>query len=252
MGFGARARVEKMPSMALVGLVSKAHAEGASLLAKVGAEAALIKEGSRKTVLKDIAKHLGKVPWGVDVEGLTEETAKSLADQGCDFFAFNPSQASLGALSDEGPAYFMRINGDLEERSLRAIEDMPVDAVILSMETLEPPLNLDHLMAIGSVGCMFTKYFLVKVPGSVGAGDLRGLRDIGVDGIVVDVNTVSEESLQGIRNNLMGLPRQRKPRGGKSDAVLPRSAYRTASLPRREDDDDDDEEYERLCRIYRS
>ena len=148
----------------------------------------------------------------------------------------------VGALSDEEPAYLLSLPLDSEDRVLRAIEDLPVDGVVLSIDSLGGPLDLSQLMALSAVRCMFNKYLLVELPGVVGAGELRGLRDIGVDAVILDVGSVGEEALAGLQAELLNLPRQRKPRSSKSDAMLPRNTFRTPGARRQEDDEDDDEE----------
>ena len=123
----------------------------------------------------------------------------------------------------------------------RGVEDLPVDGVVLSVDSSSLPLDLSQLMSLSAVRCMFNKYLLVELPGVVGVGELRGLRDIGVDAVILDVSALSAEAFSQLQEDLLNLPRQRKPRASKSDAMLPRNAFRVPAT-RRQDDDDDDED----------
>ena len=242
MGFGKAARVEKTPCMALLGLLSQRHVELAPLLAQVGADGVLIEGVNGDKRLKQIGKLLGELPWGVSAQELSEESARRYRDQGCDFFAFSPDKATLAALAEDGPAYLLCIPSDLDDRSLRAIEGLPVDAVVLALDQDQSPLNLQHLIAIGSIRSMFDKYLLLRISCPIEGGELKALRDVGVDGLVVDASAASEEVLRELRENLMDLPRQRKPSSPKADAMLPRSAYRSPSPSSLEEEDDDYED----------
>ena len=242
MGFGTSGRAEKLPTMALIGLLSRSHNKGASLLAKINADGALIQGAETEAQLQQLGELLGDIPWGVSVQNLSEDGASRYLEQGCNFLAFTADQATLAALSGEDTAYLLYISPDLEERSLRAIEELPVDAVILTMDSLEPPLNLQHLMDVGAIRCMFNKYLLVHLPQPVGPGELRGLRDIGVDGVIIDVASASAEGLREMKKHLLNLPKPRKPRLSKTDAVLPHTAYQAPSSPQEEEDDDYDDD----------
>ena len=191
--------------------------------------------------MSSFVSQVGDLPWGMEVEGLDEASASGYVDKGADFFRFGASGVEIGALSEEGPAYMLSLPLDLEERTLRGVEDLPVDGVVLSVDSSSLPLDLSQLMSLSAVRCMFNKYLLVELPSVVGAGELRGLRDIGVDAVILDVSALSAEAFSQLQEDLLNLPRQRKPRASKSDAMLPRNAFRVPAT-RRQDDDDDDED----------
>ncbi len=244
MGFGSSARAEKLPAMALLGMLSGGDksAQGASNLASIGADGALIEGVGIDEVLKELAKALDKVPWGIRVEGLNGERASSFRERGCDFLAFGPENTLIAALEDENTAYLICVQPDMDERHLRAIEDLPIDAVLLSLKSAEPPLTLQHLITIGSVRGAFSKYLLLEVGGVLTSKELEGLRDIGVDGLVVDATSLSAEELEALKGRLLALPRRQRSRGGKSSAVLPRTVYSPPSSPSREEEEEEEED----------
>ena len=240
MGFGAAARSEKLPSLALVGALSDPakSAKGASVLAGIDADGALI-EGHTNGSLTKLAKALKNVPWGVRVEGLQQEQASRYRERGCDFLAFPPERALLGALEDSDTGYLLCVQPDMDERLLRAIEDLPIDAVLLPMASVEPPLTVQHLITIGSVRGAFSKYLLLEVAGVLSAGELEALRDMGVDGLVVDATALSSKELEGLKERLLAIPRRQSTGAGRPSAILPTSAH-TPSGPSSSEDDDDE------------
>ena len=227
LGFGAGARPERIPPMALLGTLSgpRKSLQGASTLARIGADGALVTGMDIDAVPKTLAQTLDKIPWGIRVEELNGHQVTQCREKGCDFLAFEPEKALLGALEDEDTGYILYIQPDMEERYLRAIDDLPLDAVLLSMRSLEPPLTLEHLITIGSVRSNLSKYLLLEIPGVLTTAELEGLRDIGIDGLVVDATATSAEELEGLHERLMALPRRPRGRAQKPSAIIPHTGY---------------------------
>ena len=84
---------------------------------------------------------------------------------------------------------------------------------------------------------MFDKYLLVEVPNTVSAKELEGLRDMGVDAVVVDAGQSSEKVLKGIKQDLLDMPRQPKPKLERTTPMLAVGLGASASHA-------DEEEYE--------
>ena len=241
MGFGASTRVEKLPAMGLLASVTQEQVTSGSL-ASSGIDGFLIKGAIGDGQLDSLLSHVGDLPWGVEVDGLNEDAASGFVSKGADFFRFGATGIEISALSEEEPAYLLSLPLDSEERTLRGVEDLPVDGVVLSVDSSNLPLDLSQLMTLSAVRCMFNKYLVVELPGVVATGELRGLRDIGVDAVILDVSSVAPEALAEFQENLLNLPRQRKPRASKSDAMLPRNAFRIPASHQQQDDDDEDDE----------
>lgn len=239
MGFGAAGRVEKVPGMALIGSLSagKRFVQGAATLSKIGADGALITGSGPDGIPSSVAEALKGVPWGVRVPELTGEHAAGYREKGCDFLAFEPQRTQVGALEDEDTAYVLCVPSGMDEQSLRAIEDLPVDAVLLTLESIQPPLTLEHLLAIGVVRGSFSKYLLLEAPASLSSGELEGLKEVGVDGLVVDATSLSAKEMEGLRDRLLSLP-QRQRRARITNAFPSRDAYSSQAGPALEDDDD--------------
>jgi hypothetical protein len=246
MGFGAAAREEKLPGIALLGKLSGAvkSAQAASTLAKLGVDGAIIEGMGIEEISKKLAQTLEHIPWGVSVTELKNGQVGNYRDQGCDFLAFGPKGALLEALEEDDTGYILSIDPDMDERYLRTIEDLPVDAVLLSMKSVEPPLTVQDLITISSVRGNFSKYLLLEVTGGFSANELEGLRGIGVDALVVEATTLSAKKLQELRDALLALPKRQRSRSPRASAVLPRGSFVLPGASAGEEEYDDDDEYD--------
>ena len=246
LGFGAAARVQKIRPMALIGTLSDSSkaAEGASNLAKIGADGALIDGLGLEEIQKQLAQALEIVPWGVRVPGFDSQQMSHYKEQGCDFLAFGPEKASLEAFGEENTAYILNIQPDIDDRLLRAIEALPVDAVLLPFKSVDPPLTLEHLMTISSVRRAFSKNLLLELPGTPTSKEMVALRDIGVNGLIVDADAISAEKLEGLHERLLALPKRKKDRYDRAVAILPGTLYQQSGAPSRREEEEEEEEEE--------
>ncbi len=248
MGFGATVRAEKTPPMVLVGRIGKAKAAStAAALSEAGFDGAVL-DGVPADDSGKVADSLKGLPWGLKLEEITTEQVAASREKGCDFLAFSSDKAFLEVLSDndkvdDEEGRILCISADMDERVLQVIDDLPVGAVLLSLDSVKPPLTMDHLLTIGSVRGCFNKYLLVELSGDLSSAELEGLRDIGVDGIVVvDAGSMSKTALKQCKERLQGLSRrQRKPQG-RAGALLPMGGSHAED----HDDNDDDDDYEEL------
>ena len=241
MGFGAAVRPEPVPALALIASLSDEvnPAEVAANLAKMGADGAIVESARTKKSFKQIVSALDKVPWGARISELSETVASLHREQGCDFLAFGPEGALVDAIEDGDTAYVLCIQPDMDERQLRCIEYLPVDAVLLPRSCVEPPLTIQHLIMLGMVRNSFDKYLLLEVTDLPTSAELERLKDIGVDGLVVDVAAHGGEELEGLRDRILSIPKRQRSTPKRADAVLPSSTYSQPGSPTREDDDED-------------
>lgn len=241
MGFGVAVRTEKTPAMALIGLLAQNYKQGANRLVRLKADGVLLEGAGLDGKLLEIAGALDTVPWGVKVEEMDGDKARGLVEKGCDFFVVSPERVTVEAVKDERAAYLLSLPSDVDDRFLRAIEDLPVDAVFMSIASTESPLTLQHLINIGSIRTMFDKYLILGVPATISAKEMEGLRDMGVDALVVDAGRSSEKVLGAIKENLLSLPRQRKLRSDRISPVLPHMADSSAVSSDEEDEGAEEE-----------
>ena len=244
LGFGAVARVKKVRPMALIGTLSDPGkaAEGASNLARIDADGALIDGLVPEEIQKQLAQALDNVPWGARVPELDSEQMSHYKEHGCDFLAFGPEKAGLGAFGEEDTAYILSIQPDTDDRLLRAIEALPVDAVLLPFKSIDPPLTLEHLLTIGSMRRAFSKYLLLELPGTPTSKEMEVLRDVGVNGLVVDADAISAEELEGLHEGLLALPKRKRDRSERATAILPGTIYQQSGPPSRREEEEEEED----------
>ncbi len=240
MGFGHAARPPKTPAMAFIGLLSQNYKRGATRLTRLEADGALLQGVNPDRELSDIAEALGEVPWGLKAGEMDGDSVENLVERGCDFFLVSPDKVTIEAVKDDRAAFLLDLPPGVDDSFLRAIEDLPISAVFMSLGPVGSPLNLQHLINIGSVRTMFDKYLLVEVPNTVSAKELEGLRDMGVDAVVVDAGQSSEKVLRGIKQNLLDMPRQPKPRLERTTPML--AAGLRASADHADEENEEDEE----------
>ena len=225
MGFRAP-RAQKTPGMALVGLVSKAYPKGVSTLRALGPDAVLISGAKSATAVKESTKSLeSKISWGARVSALSHEDARAFEEGGCDLLAFSLTGTSLAAVTTEGMARVLCIDKDIESEQLRAIDALPIDALLLSGVDISETWTLEDLASIARISYRVDKYILLDISQVPGAKELEALRNTSVNGLVVDVGVVDSGGLTELKQALLDMPRQRPPRRERAAALLSRSAF---------------------------
>ena len=242
LGFGV-ARPEKIPGMALVGLITSNYSTGVSAVAELAPDAALVAGGPGPASVSELAEPLGSaLPWGVRATSMTPEEVQAYQESGCDLLAFPLEGTPVSAVASDEIARILCVDPGIEERELRAIMALPVDMLLLSMSGHSGPWTLSELAAVGSVSRRAgEKYILVEVSQPPDGKELEVLRDIGVHGLVVDVGHVTSDALAGLKKRLLEMPRQRPGRKGRRNAIVPSSAFLSVEVPGREEEEDDDE-----------
>lgn len=209
LGFGAP-RAQKTPGLALVGLVSRDHAQGIQTLADLQPDAVLVSGVDDNAALKELVQPLAdSVPWGADRASLGEEDAQALEEAGCGFLAFSLGGATVAAMGSEEMARVLRVDSGIDQDQLRAIDALPLDVLLVSIPQPSTPWTLEDLANVALVGRRVDKYVLVPVSQAPGAKELEAVRDAGVNGLVLDVAQASPEALSELKAALLDMPRQR-------------------------------------------
>lgn len=243
MGFGA-VRGQRTPGMALVGLVSKDYSAGIAAVVDLAPDAALLTGAVNGAAMKQARQSLGEAtPWGVRVGSLTAEDTKAYGDGGCDLLAFPLQSTALGAVASDSIARILSLEADIELERLRALDALPLDALLLPMTSITAPWTLGDLAAVAAVSRRVSKYILLEVSQPPGAAELVALRDAGVHGLVVDVSSAPSGSLAGLKAALLDMPRRHLGRRERATALLPGSVFSNVEPPsHREPEPEPDEE----------
>lgn len=244
MGFGV-VRGQRTPGMALVGLVSRDYLTGIPAVGALAPDAALLAGAVDGAAMKQARQSLGEAtPWGVRVSSLTDEDAKAYSDGGCDLLAFTLQSTTLGAVASDNIARILSIEADIELERLRALDSLPVDALLLPMTNVTGPWTLEDLAAVAAVSRRVSKYVLLEVSRPPGAAELVALRDAGVHGLVIDLAPAPSGSLTDLKASLLNMPRRRPARRERAAALLPGSAFTSVEPPSHEEPEPEPDEDE--------
>ena len=242
LGFAA-SRAQKLPGIALVGLVLKSHAKGIKAAADASVDALLVSGAAGPDRLKKLTQSV-KTPWGAQVSSLAEDDAQAYQDGGSDLLVFNLDGTAASALASEDIARILCVDTGIEETELRTIASLPVDAFLISMKSVAGPWTLRDLATLGFISRRVDKYILVEVSQSPGKKDLEALRDVGVSALVMDVGSAGADELGALKTALLAMPRPTSRSRQRSRAILPGSAFAPPQESEPEPDDGDDEDYE--------
>jgi hypothetical protein len=221
MGFRAATAAPPKPKMLLVATLAEASIEGLADYV-TGADAGLLlipKLSSGAKAIHKISQAMSSIPWGGWLKDTSGEGIKSVVEAGCDFVVF-PSDTPLATLHGNEVGKILEVGSSLSEGLLKAIDDLPVDAVLISSEPEKDNLlTWHHLMFFRRCGDLLTKPLLASVPSGVSASELQALWAAGVVGVVVDSQPQGRilELRQIIDKLTFPLPSKR----GKIEPLLP-------------------------------
>ena len=243
MGFGVT-RPVRLPGMALIGLVSQDYAKGMAVVAELSLDAAMVAGADGPEGVKQAGEGLMDKPWGARVTSLSQDEAQAYQDNGSDLLVFPLEGTAASALANEEIARILCIEPNMEDRELRAVSSLPVDCFLLPLSQAGDSLTLSDLAAVGSISRRSDKYILLEISRPPNGKDLEALRDIGVQGLVMDVAAVPAESLKELKAALMEMPRQTFKRKGRTLAILPGSGFSPASEPEPQEEEEEEEDGE--------
>jgi hypothetical protein len=243
LGFGA-SRAPKLPGIALIGMVSNDHKKAVASAAKSSVDAVII-EGIDKLIdLKKIIKPLSNIPWGAKISGLGEGQAQALQDEGSDLVAFNVEGTVASNLVCDQIARILCLEIGMPEDDLRALASLPVDVFLIPMKQVSNPWSIQDLASLSVISRRVDKFILIEVSESPESKDLEALRDIGVNGIVVDMGLSGSSGYSDLKKQLIDMPRPKHSRRDRSRAILPVSAFTFASEPQEQEQEEEDDDHD--------
>jgi hypothetical protein len=187
MGFRTVAPVPQKSRMLLVATLAQVDIDRLTDFV-AGADAGLLsiaKLSSGAKTLKQIRQAMSDIPWGGWLKEVGREGIGQMVAAGCDFVVFPAANTSLALLQNEKLGKVLEVGPGLDPGLLKAIDDLPVDAVLLAAEEGDYFLTWHHLMLFQRCADLLTKPLLVSVPPEVVASELQALWEVGVGGVVV-------------------------------------------------------------------
>ena len=176
MGFRADKMASVKPKIQLVANVSGDIDDLADYVA--GADAGVLTAsllGSDIKTLKKISQAMSQTPWGGWLGDSTQEKIKQMIELGCDFIVFPAVSTSLAIPQDDKAGKILQVEQSLNEGLLRAVNELPVDAVLVADEQKgKYSLTWHHLLLFQRFADLLTKPLLAPVPSNVTAYELQG------------------------------------------------------------------------------
>ncbi len=240
LGFGVGLNQESNPNILLIGSASLKGLIKKQSLRKSPVDAFMVSVG-RDDSLADVGNALESLLWGVkpDLESCAQ-AFEQVNNAGGDFIVFNAEGAPVEILADENLGKVIIIAEKLDEDTARGIDDLPIDVVLFSSLQDMLPLTVERLIGIQASRSLVAKYVLLEAPGVLESKELVALRDMGIDGLVVDLEAINTTGLKKLRSDIGEMPRKRA-RQEKVGALLPRAGFGTA---RPGPDREEEEEYD--------
>jgi len=225
MGFRKAQPVSEKPKILLIAFLAGASVGGLADYV-VGADAGLLhipKLSSGAKTLGEMSQAVPDIPWGGWLKNIDKGGIKQMAKAGCDFVVFPAANTPLALLQNDEIGKILEVESSLSEGLLRAVNELPIDAVLIAGEQGEGYfLTWHHLMLFQRFADLLTKPLLASIPPNVTASELQALWEAGVDGVVIEVGAGQPvERLKELRQVIDKLvfPLQRK--RGKAEALLP-------------------------------
>ncbi|MEE8420065.1 MAG: hypothetical protein V3R92_01250 [Dehalococcoidales bacterium] len=185
--------------------------------------------------MKMVAEATGDIPWGWRLENSPGEIVKMVLKGGADFIVF-PSDAAFHVPEADSTGRILEVESSLSEGMVRAINELPVDAVLATDEEgNEPALTWRHLMRYTRLAELLRKPMLVPIAPETGTGELQALWKAGIAGVVA---TGRIKELRGIIDQTAFPPRQR----GEMGALVPHPRVETSGEIEEEEIEEEEEE----------
>jgi len=207
-----------------------------------GADAVLLhiaKSDLGAKVLQKMAQPLPDMPWGGWLGDIDKKRMGVMVKSGCDFVVFTTDSEVPAIDQDDKIGRILQVESLLNEGLLKAVNELPVDAVLTASEQGKDSLTWYHLMLFQRFANLLAKPLLVSIPVNVTASELKVLWELGVDGVVVGVSSGQPmrrlEEIRKAIDDLTSLPPRKR---GKAEALLPHIGEETVTAIDTEEDED--------------
>ncbi len=241
MGFRRTLPASTPPSILLIARVNIDEA-GTPLKNIDGADAVLLDAANFELTAKalpKIVKPLGETPWGIFLEE-SIDTAEALDSTGYDFTVLSPASPIAAAPKNEKTGKILQVESSMDDGLLRALNDLPVDAVLVTDTFGEGnTLGYHHLMILRYLAMLVRKPLIVPAPPSISNDELKALWDAGVEAVLVPVDLSKDENLKALHEAAAKLPPRTAHKDKKIDVFLPHPGEKKEAPPPEEEEEDE-------------
>jgi hypothetical protein len=239
MGFRAAQGAAPKHKIQLVARVRAGELEAAKR-ALGSADAVIVEAGTEEMTpetLHNIETALGQSLWGWRGKAAVGE----LPGKGADFIVLAPGSALKTVALDKETGRIMEAAPDLSDSLLRALNRLPVDAVLVGGDGTGT-LAWRSLIEAQRAADFLTRPVLAFIPPGTSEAELLAFWEAGVDGVVVALGAKTAARFLELRSVIdnSAFPAQR--RRGKLEALLPYASGETQTIAGGDDDEEEEDE----------
>jgi hypothetical protein len=136
--------------------------------------------------VKKITESLSDIPVGLYLEDTDDKEMAAFAEAGADFFVFPPSSRISAASEDKKSARILQVESAMDDSLLRAVNSLPVDAVLAADTFTGGAMVWHELMIFQHLANTMAKPLIVNIPANITEAELKALWEAGADGVVVE------------------------------------------------------------------
>jgi hypothetical protein len=192
--------------------------------------------------VKKIAETFDDIPVGLYMEDADDKEMAAFAEAGADFFVFPPSSRISTPSEGIKSGRILQLESSMDDSLLRAVNSLPVDAVLASDTFTSGALSWHELMIFQHLANSFAKPLIINIPGDITEAELKALWDAGVDGALIDAAALKAGVLKKLQELIVKLPPRSARKRNKVDMTIPRGGGTAAPKPEEEEEEEDDDE----------
>ena len=129
----------------------------------------------------------------------------------------------------------------MDDSLLRAVNSLPVDAVLVT-DTFEGGSLVWHeLMIFQHLANTLGKPMIINIPADITEEELKALWEAGVDGVIVEVSTMKAGGLKKMQELISKLPPRSSRKRSKIEALLPHPGGESFT-PKPPDEEEEEDE----------
>jgi hypothetical protein len=242
MGFRTSRQVEVTPKILIIASL-EAGVTDATADSVDGADAILLHSDKSNLTVKTIQKivePLPKIPWGIYLEE-NDDKLTAAVEAGCDFVVFSAASRISTVPQNEKTGKILQVESAMDDGLLRAVNDLPVDALLFTDSSEESGALVWHqLMILQHLANIISKPLIVNVPANITEVELKALWEAGIDGVMVEVDITKTGGLKELRQVISKLPPRSARKRGRVDVLLPRTSGETPTIAPDEEEEEDD------------
>ncbi len=241
LGFRSVRSSEPVPRLLLIaGLLNTLPDNPVDYIA--GADAVMVRmDGAPdEKAIRKFTESLGQIPWGLYLEDDSDGLIEKAGELGLDFVVFSTAGRVGAPPRDKNVGKVLEVESAMDDGLLRTINNLPLDAVLVSDSPGSGPLLWHQLMIFQHLANLSPKPLIIPIPIDSSADELKALWEAGVDGVLVVADIKKPDGLKPLRETIDGLPPRTAHKSGQAHALLPRTtgeARPAAPLPDEEEEE---------------